>query len=129
MISQDLSKEKEDKLLFRNLFDSIDNSGKGYITKSQLMNVLNINGIMRKDKRIGAFIEDLNKYEDTDKITLKDFISITHVNISIIERIIKRNLIIPNFIDFSKDIKNIIELIKKKNTWRRCKIYPTISKS
>ena len=113
MNSKELFKEKENKSLFKNLFSSIDNEGKGYVTKYQLVNILRQNGIINKDLRISGFIENLDKYEDSDKINLKDFIKMTHANIAMIEKIIKRNLIIPNFIDFSKDIKNIFDLIKK----------------
>ena len=76
--------EEEKKTLFKNLFDSIDEKSKGYITKSQLLDVIKKHGILDKDKRISSFIEHINSYTDADKIVLNDFIKITHSNISII---------------------------------------------
>jgi glutaminase len=112
MKSQDLSK-KEEKIIFQNLFNSIDEENKGYITKNQLLDILKKQGIKIKDHRISVFIEHINNYSNTDQITLNEFVKISHGNISIIERIIKGNLIIPNFYALSHEIKIIFDKIKK----------------
>ena len=104
--------EEEKKMLFKNLFDSIDEESKGYITKLQILNVLTKHGILNKDKRISSFIKHINKYSDSDKIMLDEFIKITHSNISIIEKVIKGNLIIPDFSNFSKEVISIFDIIK-----------------
>lgn len=108
-----LSNKKEEYTIFKNLFNSIDEEGKGYITKIQLLNIIKRHGISDKDKRIVGFIECINKYSNLDEINLNEFIKITHTNISIIERIIKGNLIIPNFFNFSNEITNIFNKIEK----------------
>lgn len=128
MKTAELSNKQKEKITFQNLFNSIDEEGKGYITKVQLFNILEKHGILNKDTRIIGFIEHINKYSNTDKITLNEFIKITHANISIIERIIKGNLIIPNFFNFSNEIKNIFNKIEKNTSGNVASYIPQLAR-
>ena len=128
MVPEKLSNKKEKTILFKNLFNSIDEDSKGYITKNELISIIKKNGILKKDKRITSFIENINKYSDTDKINLNEFIKITHTNISIIERIIKSNLIIPDFHEFSNNIKNIFYQIKQNSNGEVASYIPQLAR-
>lgn len=102
---------KEEEKIFVNLFNSIDDKGKNFITKKQLINMFKSNGISKNDRRIKSIFTLLKQYSETDQISLKDFINITHKYISIIDRIVKHNLVIPDFQSFCNEIEDIYNKI------------------
>lgn len=97
--------------VFQRLFVSLDTEGNGYISKEDIINVLEKRGIIKSDQRIAATIKELDRFSRSDKITLSDFVGVTQRNISIIERAIEGNLIIPDFDVFAEKIKEIHDRI------------------
>ena len=113
MTTAEIAANNTDTKIFNNLFNAIDEKGQGYIVKSQIINLLEKRGVSKKDKRISDVIEQLDNYSRGDKITIDDFIRITRSHISIMDRIVKGNLVIPEFSDFANSIKDIYKKIEK----------------
>ncbi len=96
-----------DDNIFLALFNSLDDGSRGYLVKEQITRIFAKRGIMANDQRVKDLFERLETYGHEDKISFDDFIRITQSQIGLIERIIKGNLIIPDFETFSTQLKDI----------------------
>lgn len=99
--------------IYVHLFRSLDEKGIGYITKSYLINALERQGIMHYDQRISELSTELNALAEGTPIDLNLFKKITSSNISLIEKTLTGNLIIPDFESFTAEIKDIYNQVKE----------------
>ena len=95
-----------------NLFKSLDYTGQGEILKKDIIEALESRGILMSDPRITETFEKLKKFKDTEKINPKQFHDTIVSNITLIEKALKGDLIIPDFRSFSKKIQNIFDSVK-----------------
>ena len=95
-----------------NLFRSLDYDGSGKILKKDIISALESRGILMTDPRISDVVSNLSQFKDTESITAKQFHSIIVQNITLVEKALKGDLIIPDFENFSTKIKSIFEEIK-----------------
>jgi glutaminase len=105
--------DEYDYEVFSNLFSAIDEKCHGYIHKKQLLDLFKKRGISVKDERVREIIDELDEYSKNDKITLDEFINIVRSHISFVNRIIKGDMVIPEFGDFADTIKDIFAQIEK----------------
>ncbi|MEM7617171.1 MAG: glutaminase A [Pseudomonadota bacterium] len=110
--NNELSEEYKRDILKR-LFDSIDLHGDGYITKFIFVETLKDRGIDSHDIRLINVMKELSNYGRNEKIDFDSFCNVIGHNITIIEKIITKNLVIPEFAEFRKDIENIYLETKK----------------
>ena len=64
------------------------------------------------DPRIAYLVQNLKQFKDTEPISSKQFHSIIVQNITLVEKALKGDLIIPDFESFSTRIKTIFEEIQ-----------------
>jgi glutaminase len=99
-------------LTSNDLFRSLDLDGDGLITKSDMLIALKDKGILEDDQRISHTIQKLSLLAESDKIDLKAFHDIIAQNLTLIERSLKGDLVIPDFIKFSEIITDIYETVR-----------------
>ncbi|MDC0036811.1 hypothetical protein OAJ27_01035, partial [bacterium] len=92
-----------------NLFESLDIEGKGSIVKKDIFEALESRGILMTDPRIQETVKDLEAFKDTEEITAKQFYKIVVQNITLIEKALKGDLIIPDFSKFAQHIAGVFE--------------------
>ena len=94
------------------LFRSLDLNGNGVIYKKDLQDALGSKGILKDDPRTKLTFAKLKELKDNDPINRALFHEIISDNITLIERALKGDLIIPDFGSFSDDIKKIFDSCK-----------------
>ena len=85
-------------------------------------------GIVEKDLRISDIIKNLKKYKDTQEISLENFKSIVQKNISIFEKSVNKNFIIPDFKLFKDEIEKIYDEVKKNEGGHNADYIPQLSR-
>ena len=98
-----------------NLFKALDTDGGGSILKKDIINALQSKGILLTDPRIKETASKLKEFKDTEKISLKQFHEIVVQNITLIEKALKGDLIIPDFKSFTDKITEIYNDVKSNN--------------
>lgn len=89
------------------LFAALDDDAKGYIYKNNLITALQNRGIRLNDPRLIATADKLVQLSDNDKIDFDQFVAIVKNNVSLIEKTLCGNLIIPDFSDFCQTLDAI----------------------
>ena len=92
-----------------NIFRSLDLNGSGTILKKDLIEALESRGILMTDPRIQGTYNKLKKFKDTEGINPKVFHETIVDNITLIEKALKGDLIIPDFASFSSLLSDIFE--------------------
>ncbi len=110
------------------IFDSLDTKAKGSITKKDLLDRLQRVGILKDDPRIKEAVDALGKFSDTQKISRQQFRSIVSHNMTIIERAMRGDLVIPDFKNFCTQIKKIYTATKKITDGKVANYIPQLSK-
>ena len=89
------------------LFESLDYNLTGFIYKKDLIKSLENIGLLKDDPRLKSLRGALKGYGDSQKIDFTSFKELLKFNYSLIEKALKKDLMIPDFKCFCKDIKNI----------------------
>jgi len=97
------------------IFKSLDVKGIGSIKKNDLLEALYFRGILEDDLRIRGVVEALNSSKD-EGISPSRFRTIVSPHITLIEKALTGNLIIPDFVNFCSFITNLYNrTIQNKN--------------
>ncbi len=110
------------------IFDSLDTKAKGSISKKQILARLEKAGILKDDPRIKDTVDALGKINDTQGLSRAQFRSVIANNITIIERAVKGNLVIPDFEHFCAQIKKIYTATKKITEGKVADYIPQLGK-
>ena len=110
------------------LFSSLDMDGDSKIVKKDILESLNSRGILNDDPRIKETIENLKKLNDNDSITPTSFNELISKNITLIERALKGDLIIPDFSSFSSIINTIYESCKSNMNGKVADYIPQLAR-
>ncbi len=89
------------------IFYALDIDSNGYIFKRDLLQALNDRGILSDDSRIRQTVEGLKKYSEREHINATAFRALAHAHISLIEKALTGNLVIPDFKNFASFITNL----------------------
>lgn len=89
------------------IFHALDIESQGYIGKHDLTQALLDRGIVIDDPRIRQTSLGLKKLKDSDKITATVFHQLVSSHITLIERALTGNLVIPDFKNFASFITNL----------------------
>jgi len=92
-------------------FFALDTEGKGFLYKKEILSVLRDEGVM-EHRGLQDFVSDLEKLEDDDTITLKQFTIMTK-GLIFLRRVLERNLVIPMFESFVSNYKKAFLEIKE----------------
>ena len=86
------------------------------IRKSRLLNDIKSCGFLNDDPRLNNFKQKLNEYQDNIYLTQDEFYDCIDSNICILNKIFKKDLIIPDFKSFTNHIETIYkETLKIKD--------------
>ena len=94
------------------LFESLDINGNNEITKKDILDALKSKGILKDDPRIKETVQKLKQFTDTDLIDVFKFHDIIFQNITLVERALKGDLIIPDFRSFSTIVTSVFESVR-----------------
>ena len=94
------------------LFESLDINGNNEITKKDILDALKSKGILKDDPRIKETVQKLKQFKDTDLIDVFKFHDIIFQNITLVERALKGDLIIPDFRSFSTIVTSVFESVR-----------------
>ena len=94
------------------LFRSLDEDGDGYIIKKEVTDALESRGILSSDPRIQETISKLEQFKDTERISQVSFHDVIFQNITLVEKALKGDLVIPDFSSFKEEISTIFEQVR-----------------
>jgi len=89
------------------IFNALDMESRGYILKGDLVEALLDRGILPDDIRIRQTTQGLSKFKDKDKIDAAVFRKLVTPHITLIEKALTGNLVIPDFKNFASFITNL----------------------
>lgn len=112
---------------YKNIFNAICDKD-GFMTKSDILDILNESGITAYDPRISNLTEKLDKLSRVDKIDFETFQDLTFESIGLIEKAINKGFIIPNFKDFKKEIEGIYNETIKNTSGENANYIPQLAR-
>jgi glutaminase len=108
------------------LFNAL--SQNDFVTKADIIDVITNAGIERCDNRVKEIYKALDAVSDSEKIDNKKFEKIISKNISLFEKIVKKHLIIPDFAEFTKNIKELYDITKSNDAGHNADYIPQLAR-
>ena len=93
------------------LFFSLCENGQNFVESKKLKEALDHSGLKSNDNRLQSLFKRLEAHGD--KIVFEDFISIIRTSGLLVEKALRGQLALPDFIDFSKNLDKIFDEVKK----------------
>lgn len=112
---------------YNNIFKAISNK-EGNLYKKDIFSILEESGIERTDLRVSNIIQSLKKISDVTALSEEKFKEIIRPNITIIEKAVSKNLVIPDFNLFSKEIEEIYKEVIKNTNGRNANYIPQLAR-
>lgn len=91
------------------LFQSIDKTNSGYITKDELLEPFFKSGIVLKNPKIHNLRHGLAHLQNHEKISTSEFVSLVKDDIVFVQKVLQGNLIIPNFKEFTEEMTTLFK--------------------
>jgi glutaminase len=109
------------------LFRSLDERGEGAISKAAILERLTKSGLTLSDSRLPNFI---NRLEDIkgNKVSSGSFDELLSFSGSLFERAIKSKLIIPEFDQFTHEIRDIFQSVKENRSGKVADYIPQLGR-
>ncbi len=107
MTAPKLPKSNQEMDALERIFNALDLASHGHIFKKGLLEALGNRGILENDTRIRQTTLALAKYKQKEKITLPLFRQLVGQHITLIEKALTGNLVIPDFKNFASFIENL----------------------
>ena len=111
------------------IFNSLDIDSKGYIFKHNLIEALHDRGILTDDARIRQTTDGLKKYTEKERLSAGIFRSLVLPHITLIEKALTGNLVIPDFKNFSSFITNLYNRTLQNKQGEVSSYIPTLATS
>ncbi|VVU95304.1 Glutaminase [seawater metagenome] len=108
------------------LFDSINLNNENRMEKEEILKLIETSGIQKNDSRLALFFKNLNKIKQA--ITKKEFKSLISCNQLLLNKIIKGDLCIPNWSNFTQDLEHIFESVKDNSVGNLASYIPQLAK-
>ena len=110
------------------LFDSLDDDADGKVTKRDLFLALQQNGVQLDDPRLKQTLDALSRFEDVQPISQEEFTQITNLNLSLIEKALTGQLVVPEFSNFCDQIKIIYDEVQPNKSGANANYIPQLDK-
>ena len=111
-----------------NIFKSLDFEGKNFIYKKDIINALESRGILMTDPRIQITASKVNQFKDMEPINASQFYETIAQNITLIEKALKGDLIIPDFSSFTSKISTIFNMVKNNKNGKVADYIPQLAR-
>jgi glutaminase len=95
------------------LCHALDRNGTERVRPKELKRAITSKGIRIDDSRLKESMNRLAAYGDSDDLTYDQLRPILRPNIVLLERILQGALVIPDFDDFSRSLKEIFEVVSE----------------
>ncbi len=117
----------------RRLFDSLAPDDADTVATTRLRNAIAQSGIRLDDPRLTDSIDALARFETVDdaaehRLSYANFSQIVRPNVLTIEQSLKRELVIPDFDDFSADMRRIFDRAKQHTGGKVADYIPQLSR-
>ncbi len=119
-----VSEEARDRRLLR----ALDIEGKGRIARRVLPDALARNGLRSDDVRLAESTERLAAHPDDAVLDAEQLLDVIRPNVSLIERAIRGNLIVPDFPALCDDIRDIYDRTKKNESGEVADYIPQLAR-
>lgn len=114
--------------MYKSIFSALDTDKNGKIHKKHIFGVLQENGILESDPRISELVQQLRAYDDKQPIDLPTFQSMCANSISLLERAVRHQLIIPDFAAFRAELEDIFEQVRPETAGRVATYIPQLAR-
>jgi glutaminase len=89
------------------IFNALDIDSRGYVLKAEILGALHDRGILSDDVRIRQTVQGLAARTEKERITLGIFRLLVAPHITLIEKALTGNLVIPDFKNFASFVTNL----------------------
>ena len=107
------------------LFFSLCENGQNFVQSKKLKEALDHSGLKPNDNRLQSLFKRLEAHGD--KIVFEDFISIIRTSGLLVEKALRGQLALPDFIDFSKNLDKIFDQVKKMKAGELASYIPPLA--
>ncbi len=107
------------------LFFSLCENGQDFVESNKLKDALDRSGLKPNDNRLQGLFKRLEAHGD--KIVFEDFISIIRTSGLLVEKALRGQLVLPDFIDFSKNLDKIFDQVKKMKAGELASYIPPLA--
>ncbi len=107
------------------LFFSLCENGQNFVESKKLKDALGNSGLKPNDSRLQSLFKRLEAHGDT--IVFEDFISIIRTSGLLVEKALRGQLALPDFIDFSKNLDKIFDEVKKMKAGELASYIPPLA--
>jgi len=97
------------KCLGTRLFHSLIKDGSDFLTSKEIKTLFYESGVSDKNQKIKKFFKNLDSLEDQHKISSSEFLKASKDDLIFVEKVLLRNLVIPDFKTFCDEITEIFE--------------------
>ena len=108
------------------LFSALDDDGDGLVKKADFSGTLERNGLTRKDSRLIELFTNLDEIGE-DAFDFPTFLGMIHTAAALIERMLIGDLAIPDFAQFSTQIKELFDAAGQNEDGQQATYIPPLA--
>ncbi len=108
------------------LFWALDKDGDGFVQKAELLTILESNGLTRKDQRLVSLFTKMDAIEG-DAVVFEQFLSLTQTVGPLVERLLRGELALPDFKQFSEEVKVEFEKVRENRSGEQATYIPPLA--
>ena len=110
------------------IFHSLVKNDSGFLTTKEIKTQFYELGIEYKNQKLKKFFKNLDILEDQNKITVSDFSKAIKDDLIFLEKILHKNLVIPDFKNFCDEITEIFEKTKANKDGKVASYIPQLGR-
>jgi glutaminase len=112
----------------RRLLRALDVNGNGQIPHRALPDALARVGLRADDVRLAESMQRLSTHKDDSLLSPEEMVEVVRPNVSLIERALRGNLVVPDFTNFCEDIREIYEETRKNDAGKVADYIPQLAR-
>jgi len=112
---------------YQKMFKALDSDTDGFVTREDLLRIIDESGISRKDIRIAHTIQGVMESSNA-KLDFNQFRALVGSNSSILKSIIQKRLVVPDFQTFCGEMSEIFNEAKKNRSGKVANYIPQLGR-